>query len=113
MYTNIFKENEQILYKGFDFNNVIHIEGFNYHEKKINSQITVNQKTFNFLYDEFTYGLHRVFSKPYTNFIHSGGSLHDIITHNFISTIKLGEILPFNYDVCRIIKDYTDEEKGY
>jgi hypothetical protein len=109
MFFDFFKSDKQIIYDSSNKLLSIPVTGCEFSSKRFESDpVTVDKKTFDILYREFTYGLMDHIPKQYDNFIHSGGSLHDILTNNFVSTVQLGGThLPFfSYE---IIKEYADE----
>lgn len=108
---NFFGNNTKIKYKKSKNTLIIPTCGYNFvlsNNRFKTEPVTVDQKIFELLYEEFTYGLFKYFPKKCSPYFHSGGSLHDILTHNFISLLRLKET-----DVPRfahnIIKQYTDE----
>lgn len=71
--------------------------------------VTVDEKDFKMLYDEFTHGLCKYLPEQPNCYVHPGGSLHDILTHNFVSVKRLRDSgLP--HFLCDIIKEYIEED---
>jgi hypothetical protein len=109
---NFFKQHIQLNYNKNNHLVTIPVEGYDFNIKSarfVNEPVTVNKTTFDVLYEEFTYGLCNHIPKKYNNYIHSGGSLHDILTHNFISLLRLKNTdLPFF--ACDIVREYVNDD---
>lgn len=103
---DFFSKNTQLKYKPNNFP-YVPISGYEFKEFK-EKFTTVDKKTFDILYEEFTYGLLKYIPTKYNNCVYSGGSLHDILTNNFISSVRLG-ITKLPYSICNIVKEYIEE----
>src|SRR5947199_6205904 len=95
MFTDYLNESKNIKYSGYNGDNILDIEGFDYKKNKrfkIGKSVTVDVKTFKELYNEYTCNISRlnIFKDDLNfNLIHIGESLHDILTHNFLSKRRL------------------------
>jgi hypothetical protein len=74
-----------------------------------NDPVTVTRQMFDRLYRDFTYGLFD--GLPDGAYVHSGGSLHDVITHQFVSTYRVYDATALPIDVCGIVKEYCDDQR--
>lgn len=111
IFFNFFENNIHYECKCIDDIITIPVIGYNFdikNERFKSEPATVNKKIFELLYDEFTYGLLKHIPKKYDNYVHTGGSLHDILTHNFISLLRLKET-DVPHFAHNIIKEYVDE----
>ena len=113
VFFDFFQRHKRIKYTPKPYIECLPVVNYNYEEKLKqfkNRYVTVDHKTFKVLYQDFTYGLLNNLPKN-CSYIHSGGSLHDILTHNFFSTTSLMSYTKLPYDLTRIIKMYYDENE--
>jgi hypothetical protein len=92
--------------------------------------VTVGREMFKALYDDFTYNLFVGMCpldtrpldtrpldtrpsddvRPNQYYVHAGGSLHDILTHRFVSTQRIS-VTGLPREICQIIKHYCDDSR--
>lgn len=109
MFSNFYEELYPLTYKKSNISTIA-INGWNNTNNRFNYEpLTVSANDFKILYDEYTCGLGKYLT--YDNYVLTGGSLHDILTHNFVSSLRLQNtnVPKFaHHIICQYISESTD-----
>ena len=87
MFSNFYEEMYPLTYKKSNISTIT-INGWKNNNNRYKCEpLTVSANEFTILYDEFMCGLGKYLT--YDNYVLTGGSLHDVLTHNFVSSLRL------------------------
>jgi hypothetical protein len=87
------------------------IKGYKYTTRyKHGDLTTISPDMFDTLYHDFTYNLFKSMPR-FTVASHSGGSLHDILAHRFVSSYRIQDATNLPKPLCDIVRGYCDDEE--